>query len=153
MKRSDRRPTFPGGKRFAFSVFDDTDVATLDSIKPVYDYLDELGIHTTKSVWAKNFSGESDYQGSHTLENTAFADYTRELLKRGFEIGFHGATMESARREDIEQSLARFESVVGAQPSIYAAHGMNRDNLYWGVDRLAFKVTQWFYKLLKRERR
>ena len=146
------RPTFPGGKRFAFSVFDDTDVATLDSIRPLYDLLHELGIRTTKSVWAKDYAGESDYRGSHTLENEAYADYTRELQRRGFEIGFHGATMESARRGDIEQSLATFERVTGARPAIYAAHGMNRDNLYWGVDRLAFRATRSFYALLKRER-
>ncbi|HEX5065483.1 MAG TPA: hypothetical protein VFY49_05165 [Myxococcota bacterium] len=148
-----RRLGFPGGKRFAFSIFDDTDVATLESIRPIYDCLHELGMRTTKSVWGKGHDGPSDYRGSHTLDDGAYADYTRELHRRGFEIGFHGATMESARRSDIESSLATFERVVGSRPTIYAAHGMNRDNLYWGVDRLAFAPTRSFYALLKGEPR
>ena len=41
---------FPGVKRFAFTVFDDTDHATVRNTAPVYALLEELGI-TTKSVW------------------------------------------------------------------------------------------------------
>lgn len=42
---------FPDGKRFAFSVFDDTDGGTTANLRPVYQLLDELGIFVTKSVW------------------------------------------------------------------------------------------------------
>lgn len=38
--------TFPDGKSFGFTVFDDTDSATVEKIKPVYDYLYSLGIKT-----------------------------------------------------------------------------------------------------------
>ena len=43
--------TWPGGKSFAFTVFDDTDRATVENVGPVYRFLAELGFLTTKSVW------------------------------------------------------------------------------------------------------
>lgn len=137
--------TFPGGKRCAFSVFDDTDVATLDSIRPLYDYLNELGIRTTKSAWGITYSGHSNYEGSDTLENAAYAAYLRQLQNAGFEIGFHGASMESATRPEIERSLANFQSAFGRIPRINAAHGRNRDNLYWGANRFAFALSRRLY--------
>ena len=42
---------WPDDRRFAFTIFDDTDNATLANIVPVYDLLAELGFRTTKSVW------------------------------------------------------------------------------------------------------
>lgn len=142
---------YPSGKSFAFSIFDDTDVATLDSIRPLYDYMYELGLLTTKSVWSLDYSGKSDYQGSHTLENPAYAEYMRELQKRGFEIGFHGATMESALRDDIEKALLAYTNTFGTPPSIYAAHSYNRDNLYWGESRFSFSLLRWLYKKMSGE--
>lgn len=139
---------FPGGKRCAFSVFDDTDVATLESIRPVYDYLSELGIYTTKSVWSIGWKGPSDYHGSHTLEDPDYSAYARELKSRGFEIAFHGAGMESSPRADIEKGLAKFKDVFGTYPVSNAAHGRNRDNLYWGSERFSFWITKRLYSLI-----
>jgi len=139
---------FPGGKRCAFSVFDDTDVATLESIRPIYDYLTELGIFTTKSVWSIDWKGPSDYMGSHTLENREYAEYLRELKRRGFEVAFHGAGMESSLRADIERGLGNFKEVFGAYPVSNAAHGRNRDNLYWGSERFSYWLTKKLYALL-----
>lgn len=42
---------WPDGKRFAFTIFDDTDHQTLENVPPVYDFLSDLGLRTTKSVW------------------------------------------------------------------------------------------------------
>jgi hypothetical protein len=145
--------TFPNGKRCAFSVFDDTDVATLASIRPLYDYLSKLGIHTTKSVWSVPYDGASDYRGSDTLENSRYADYMVELKRRGFEIAFHGAGMESMQRADIEKGLATFQRVFGTYPVINAAHGRNRDNLYWGSERFSFWFTKQLYSLLSGDAR
>ena len=41
---------FPHGKRFAFTIVDDTDVATVANVKPLYDLLHELGFRTTKRI-------------------------------------------------------------------------------------------------------
>ena len=34
--------SFPDGKDFAFTIFDDTDGSTIENVKPVYDYLYDL---------------------------------------------------------------------------------------------------------------
>jgi hypothetical protein len=60
---SSRGVTFPGGRRFAFSVFDDTDNGTIANLSPVYELLNEHRVLTTKSVWVYpprgRFSGQS----------------------------------------------------------------------------------------------
>ena len=44
---------WPNNKKFAFTIFDDTDGANLKDNQLVYDYLNELNFKTTKSVWVK----------------------------------------------------------------------------------------------------
>lgn len=148
------RVSFPDGRQFALSIFDDTDVATLESIRPIYELLDRLGLRATKSVWALPYPGESWYQGSDTLEDPEYASYLRQLQDRGFEIAFHGARMESSERAHIEASLELYRQTLDRYPTAYAAHGNNRDNLYWGVDRFRFRLWRWLYAALdgRRER-
>jgi hypothetical protein len=38
---------WPGGKKFAFTIIDDTDNGTVSNLKPVYDLLNELGSNCT----------------------------------------------------------------------------------------------------------
>ena len=65
-----RRFEFPGGKRFAFTVVDDTDVATVAGVKPVYDLLDSLGMRVTKTVWPVACpEGSKNFSSSETLED------------------------------------------------------------------------------------
>jgi hypothetical protein len=137
---------FPDGKKFAFSIFDDTDVGTLEYIRPIYELLDRLGFRTTKSVWPLPYKGRSHYAGSATLDDSEYAAYVRHLQQRGFEIGFHGARMESTERAEIQRAFEIYQQVLGGYPTAYAAHGHNRDNLYWGVDRFRFKVWRWLYQ-------
>lgn len=140
---------FPGDKRFAFTVFDDTDVATLDSIRPVYELLFELGLMTTKTVWPLDYTGPSSYAGSATLQDPQYCEYLRLLQSRGFEIAFHGSTMETAARSETERALQIFRREFGKGPSSYAAHAQNRDNPYWGRDRFQFGVFRLAYQLWK----
>jgi hypothetical protein len=142
---------YPGGKHFAFSIFDDTDVATLESVRPLYDLLSELGFRTTKTTWSFDFAGASSYEGTHTLECERYTRYLRELAALGFEIAFHGATMESARRERTAAALELFRHSIGTMPRSYASHALNRDNLYWGVHRFCFALTRWLYMRLRAE--
>ena len=147
--------SFPGAKQFAFSIFDDTDGATLESIRPVYELLDALGFRTTKTVWPLPYQGHSWYQGSDTLDDPEYASYARHLQERGFEIAFHGARMESSERAEIKASLEVYRHNLGRYPTAYAAHGHNCDNLYWGVDRFRSRLWRWLYSALggRRERR
>ncbi|HEV8019039.1 MAG TPA: hypothetical protein VGP32_10820 [Steroidobacteraceae bacterium] len=147
--------SFPGGKQFAFSIFDDTDDATLEYIRPIYELLDRLGFRTTKTVWPLPYQGASDYQGSDTLDDPDYASYVRHLQERGFEIAFHGARMESSERTEIHAAFEVYHRTLGRYPTAYAAHGHNCDNLYWGVDRFRFRLWRCLYTALggRRERR
>ena len=152
-----RRPpaSFPGGKQFAFSIFDDTDDATIEYVRPIYELLERLGFRTTKTVWSLPYQGPSDYQGSDTLDDPEYASFVRALQERGFEIAFHGARMESSERAQISAALEVYRRTLGQYPSAYAAHGLNCDNLYWGVDRFRFRLWRWVYAALgdRHERR
>jgi len=139
---------FPQGKDFVFSIFDDTDVATLEYIRPIYDELSQLEIKTTKSVWPLSYSGKCDCSGSHTLEHKKYAEYIVHLKDRGFEIGLHGASMVSCQRSEIEKAFDLFLKVVGHYPRTCSAHSTNRDNLYWGMDRFSFPLFKYLYQLL-----
>jgi hypothetical protein len=147
--------TFPDGKKFAFSIFDDTDVATLDYIRPIYELLDRLGFRTTKSIWPLPYQGSSEYDGSATLDDSEYAKYIYHLQERGFEIAFHGARMESSERAEIHRAFEVYQQNLGSYPTAYAAHGHNGDNLYWGVDRFRFRFWRWLYAVAvaRRERR
>jgi hypothetical protein len=139
---------FPGGKPFAFTIFDDTDVATLEYIRPIYELLERLGFRTTKTVWPLPYAGPSDYEGSDTLADPEYASYIRHLQQRGFEIAFHGARMESSERADIDAAFEVYRQNLGGYPRAYAAHGLNCDNLYWGVDRFRFRLWRALYAAL-----
>lgn len=139
---------YPNDKKFIFTIFDDTDVGTLEYIKPIYDFLDSINLKTTKSVWPLTSNQENDYTGSHTLEDPEYTKYLCTLQDKGFEIAFHGATMVSSKRSDIERSLHQYHSLIGSWPKTYAPHSLNRDNLYWGHDRFSFPFFRKLYKLL-----
>ena len=127
---------FPDGKRFAFTIIDDTDVATLANVKPVYDLLQDCGLRTTKTVWPFRWPGEgSSFVDSDTLEDPAYLAFVQDLARQGFEIASHGATMESSERSITEAAMQRFTECFGSIPAVYANHSYNAEGIYWGVDR------------------
>ncbi len=143
---------FPENKEFLFSIFDDTDVSTLDNIKPVYDYLFSLGILTSKSVWPLQCRQKgSDFAGSQTLEERNYADYVIELSTRGFEITFHGASMESNLRNKTLKALDYFFNLLGYYPRAYACHADNRENIYWGEERFCYNIFRKLYRVLNKK--
>lgn len=129
--------TFPHGKRFAFTILDDTDVATVDNVRPIYDLFYNLNMRTTKTVWPVACpEGSPNFSASETLEDEGYRDFVLDLHARGFEITWHGPTMESSPRERVIAGLRRFREVFGFSPRIHVNHSHNRDNLYWGHERL-----------------
>jgi hypothetical protein len=82
--------TWPEGRRFAFSIFEDTDSATLENVGPVYAFLEGLGFRTTKSVWPLPGMGVPDRGGS-TCAAPRYRDWALSLQHSGFEIGGHNA--------------------------------------------------------------
>ena len=139
---------FPGGKRFAFTIFDDTDVSTVENVAPIYRLLERLGMRTTKTVWPVACpEGSPDFGTSETLEDPACLEFVKDLERRGFEITWHGATMESSARARTEAALERFRDVFGHYPRLHANHGMNRENLYWGSARIDDAMLKVLYRL------
>lgn len=132
-----KRVKFPEGKRFAFTIFDDTDLATVENIKPVYNLLSDLGIYTTKSVWVYDtVNPENPFYGSKTLEYPEYSEFICWLAKNNFEIAFHNATMESVKRGKTYAAFEKFREIVGYYPRSFANHESNLENLYWGYERL-----------------
>ena len=104
---------YPDGKKFAFTVFDDTDVATVENVKPIYDLLHRLGMRTTKTAWVLPCPGpEVDFVSSQTLADPAYLAFVQDLQRRGFEIAWHGATMESSLREQTLRGTGAIQSLV-----------------------------------------
>lgn len=145
---SSQKIKFPEGKKFAFSIIDDTDVSTCDSIKPIYELLEKLGLRTSKTIWVKKCNGKSkNFFRSETMEDRKYANLVSYLSGRGFEICFHGASMESSPREFIAGALQEFKSFFGCYPRIHINHAENRDNLYWGAKRFNSPLLRFIYEL------
>jgi len=128
---------FPGGARFAFTILDDTDDATVANVRPIYRLLKSLGIRITKTAWP--FACPPELQGpffaASTLQDPSYLRFVKELVADGFELGFHNATMGSSLRGATVEALDFLEAEFGEAPVVHANHGLNRENLYWGANR------------------
>jgi hypothetical protein len=140
---------FPHGKRFAFTVLDDTDVATVENVGPVYRLFESLGLRTTKTIWSMPCpEGSADFSDSETLDDPEYRDFVVDLQRRGFEIASHGATMESSTRARTVAGLERFRETFGSYPRVHVNHSHNRENVYWGTARLDDPVLVRLYRRL-----
>lgn len=127
--------TWPGGKRFAFTVFDDTDLATLDNVRPVYDLLTDLGFRTTKSVWPIAGTGEPVLGGS-TCQDDDYRLWLMELKRQGFELALHNATYHTSPRNMTVNGVEQFKLMFGNYAKSLANHAQNAESIYWGEARL-----------------
>lgn len=128
---------YPGGTRFAFTILDDTDDSTLANVKPIYDLFIELGMRTTKTVWALDCPPEQQgpFFAAETLQDSRYLSFVKTLVQHGFEIAFHNATMATSTREQTMQALAFLQREFGFLPTLHCNHGRNRENVYWGPQR------------------
>jgi hypothetical protein len=124
---------FPDGKTFAFTIIDDTDGATLENVRPVYEHLFALGLRTTKSIWVMRPSTAPDRpcDAGDTLERSQYAEYLGLLQRRGFEIALHNVSSRSNTRARTAMGIAQFKNVFGTYPKIYVQHEKNLENLYF----------------------
>ncbi len=150
---TERRVTFPEGKRFAFTIVDDTDLATLERNRPVYEVLRRYGLRTTKTAWALPPT-ELDHlpNAGDTLADKTYRDFLLGLRNHGFEIALHGVRGGSSTRADVVAGLEEFRRVFGSYPTLHINHSENRDNLYWGQDRWTFGPLRWLYALSRDDR-
>ncbi len=135
-----RRIEWPGGHAFAFTVVDDTDGGTLANIKPVYDYLWEKGLRTTKTCWPFPPKDSEKYKGE-CLQDRDYAEYLRELEAKGFEMAFHNAGSGGHTREETLAGLELFRETFGHYPRMHINHANCPENMYWGASRFHWPVS------------
>jgi len=126
--------SWPGGKTFAFTVFDDPDSQTVDGCKTVYDFIASLGFRTTIGVWPCPPVRETNSPGE-TCGNQEYLRYVQHLQQEGFEIGYHNTTPHSSTRAQIDAGLGVFHRYFGDAPITMANH-YNAEAIYWGSARL-----------------
>jgi hypothetical protein len=126
---------WPDGRRFAFTVVDDTELSTVANVGPVYDLLGSLGLFTTKTVWPLGFRQTPRF-GGDTLEDPEYLRWVRELDAGGFEIASHGATDHPSLREDTRAALDNFRDRLGTDPRVHVNHFGQTEAVYWGDARL-----------------
>lgn len=127
---------WPDGHRAAFSVFDDTDLITMENGPPVYRLLTDLGLYITKSVWPLGPTRRQQVGGA-TCADVEYLDWVLTLQSEGHEIGYHNATDHPSTRPETIEALDRFEQMFGHAPRIGADHSGNIEALYWGPGRLS----------------
>ena len=127
--------TWPEGRRFAFTVFDDPDGQSLETTRLVYSFLSDLGFRTTIGVWPLDIRRETN-SGGETCANPEYRAFLQQLQGKGFEIGFHNAAPYSATRDETIAALKLFEEYFGKAPDAMANH-YNADAIYWGPARLS----------------
>lgn len=141
---------WPEGKKFAFTVFDDTDRTTLYRGPEVYQLMTDLGMRTTKSVWPTKGPKKPSVGGT-TCADEDYLSWVLELRDSGFEIALHNATYHSSTRPEALEALEAFRRMFGAYPRIHANHAGCRDSIYWGPQRLS-GIHRTLYKALTRGR-
>jgi hypothetical protein len=142
---------WPGGKRFAFTIFDDTDLETIDNGPGVYAFLTSLGLRVTKSVWVLPPSGEALYGGSSCADPEYLA-WLLELQAAGHEIALHNVASSTSEREQTLAGLDRFRELFGGDPRTLANHVGNLEAIYHGEERVS-GARRVVYNLLTRGRR
>jgi len=127
---------FPSGKKFAFTIIDDTDDATLENVKPIYDFLFDHGLRTTKTVWV--YPPRDAESAGHSLADEKYREFVCGISKKGFEIGLHNVGSGEYSRAEILEGLEEFRRMIGEYPKIQINHAYNRDSIYGGYKRFSF---------------
>ncbi len=145
---------WPDGRKFAFTIVDDTDGATIENVGALYDILYERGMRTTKTVWPLAFKRKPRFGGG-TLEDSEYRKWILSLADRGFEIASHGATDHPSEREDTLRAFNYFREVIGHDPTMHINHYGQTEGMYWGearLDGLPRHVYRAVNRVLRRDR-
>jgi hypothetical protein len=130
------RPSWPDGRRFAFTIVDDTDKATLANVAPAYEFLLDHGFRITKTVWPLAPIRAATLGGMSLEGDEAYRTWVLRLSERGTEIGMHGVADHACSREEIIRGFDYYHSVLGADPRVYVNHVSQAESPYWGPARL-----------------
>lgn len=143
--------SWPDGKRFAFTVFDDTDKVSMANGPPVYDLFTEVGLRVTKTVWPVAPAGPPTTGGA-TCADPDYLAWVLDLQAHGHEIGFHNASDHSSTRHETIAALDRFRELFGHDPRIGADHSENVEAIYWDAKRLTGIQAQVYGRAMRMAR-
>jgi len=149
--------SWPEGKRFAFTVFDDTDDSTLSNTRSVYSFLHDRGFRTTKSCWPTSTVADERAHMGQTCDDADYLRWLLELQSKGFEIGWHGSSWHSVGREHVFSAMDRFADLFKQYPRTATNHTRNAEGMYWagyrltGWRRIAYTLLTGFRNLGKYE--
>jgi hypothetical protein len=130
------RVTWPEGRAFAFSIFDDPDSQTFEASQAVYGFLKDCGFRTTKGVWpSRPTRTPSDY-GITCGDSHEYVTWLEDLQAAGFELGLHNVTSHTSRREETLAGLQQFAAYFGRWPQSLANHYFCHESMYWGEHRV-----------------
>ena len=135
---------YPSNKSFAFSIVDDTDNSTVENVKPVYDFLTDLGFRITKTVWI--YPSRDKFRGECLLDNH-YLNWIRKLQIDGHEIALHNVGSGSFTRDEIVEGVRKFRELLGVAPSIHTNHVSNPDNMYWQPHHRFHPPLSWIYTI------
>lgn len=136
---------WPEGKTFAFTIFDDPDAQRLEDGKKIYSLLADWGFRTTKAVWPLGPVRQPN-SGGDTCADSLYLEEAIRLKERGFEIGYHNATLHSSTRAETIQGLEAFKRYFGHDPVVMANH-YNEEAIYWGPARMSGAGARVIYNL------
>ena len=128
--------TWPGGKDFAFTIFDDPDYDTVENVEAIYSLLSDIGLRTTKAVWPIRGRGTPKIGGA-TCEDEQYLKRILTLKDQGFEIALHNATYHTSTREETAHGLEVFNELFSHYPHSMANHSGCNEGIYWGNGRLS----------------
>ncbi|GLI51894.1 hypothetical protein TSYNTROOL_19800 [Tepidanaerobacter syntrophicus] len=126
---------WPDNKEFAFTIVDDTDNCTGDNIKPIYDFLYDHRILTTKTVWV--YPPRNHFTGDCLLDSD-YLNFIIDIKSKGYKIGLHNVGSGEFNRENIKEGIDLFNEKIGFYPNLHINHSSNLDNIYWGNERYQF---------------
>ncbi|HEX7300623.1 MAG TPA: hypothetical protein VF257_16615 [Solirubrobacteraceae bacterium] len=130
---TDAKIEWPEGKAFAFTVVDDTDLATMENVPPVYALLADLGLRTTKSIWPLG----GDARDGLACNDARYRAWVEGLHAQGFEIALHNVASRTSSRKRTIEGIERYREIVGTYPSLHVNHSVCRENIYWGSRRVS----------------
>ncbi len=131
----EQRISWPEGRAFAFTIFDDPDSQTFEASKAVYGFLKDCGFRTTKGVWPNRPTRTPSDCGLTCGESAEYVDWLGKLQAAGFELGLHNVTSHTSLREETLAGLGQFERYFGHFPQSLTNHYFCQESMYWGERR------------------
>jgi hypothetical protein len=142
---------WPSGKGFAFTIFDDPDLGTVENVAGIYSFLGDIGLRTTHAVWPIRGNGTPKIGGA-TCEDEHYLKWVLNLKEQGFEIALHNVTYHTSTREETARGIETFYRLFGHYPHSMANHTGCDEGIYWGSARLS-GIQKGIYNLLIHLRR